>query len=98
LNTPAQLSSAYSLNEHQIIFTILSEDFGLFGLNAAWVGRGCFMIYKGVEFTVTAVAAGAWKWQFRIGDRLVTGKTETRLACREAGADAHRSRAEKSGC
>ena len=37
------------------------------------------MIYKGVEFIVTAVAAGAWKWQFRIGDRLVTGKIETRL-------------------
>ena len=28
------------------------------------------MIYKGVEFTVTAVAPGIWKWQFRIGDRL----------------------------
>jgi hypothetical protein len=37
------------------------------------------MIYKGVEFTVTAVAAGAWKWQFRIGDRLVTGRTDARL-------------------
>ena len=37
------------------------------------------MVYKDVEFTVTAVAAGVWKWQFRIGDRLVTGKTEARL-------------------
>ena len=67
---------AYSPDGYQIIFTILSADIGL---NAAWVGRGCFMIYRGVEFSVTAVAAGAWKWQFRIGDRLVTGKTETRL-------------------
>jgi len=37
------------------------------------------MIHKGVEYTVTAVAPGIWKWQFRIGDRVVTGKTEARL-------------------
>ena len=37
------------------------------------------MIYKGVEFTVTAVAPGIWKWQFRIGDRVIAGKTEARL-------------------
>ena len=37
------------------------------------------MIHKGVEFTVTAVAAGIWKWQFRIGDRVVAGKTEAKL-------------------
>jgi hypothetical protein len=37
------------------------------------------MIYKGVEFTVTAVAAGIWKWQFRVGDRVVAGKTEAKL-------------------
>ena len=37
------------------------------------------MIYKGVEFTVTPDAAGAWKWQFRIGDRLVAGRTDARL-------------------
>jgi hypothetical protein len=40
---------------------------------------GLFMIYKGIEFTVTAVAAGVWKWQFRIGHRLVTGKTDAQL-------------------
>lgn len=74
---PAWPQSAYSPRGYQIIFTILSADFGL---NAARVGRGCFMmIYKGVEFTVTAVAAGAWKWQFQIGERIVTGKTEARL-------------------
>ena len=38
------------------------------------------MIYKGVEFTVTAVAPGIWKWQFRIGDLVRSGKTEARLA------------------
>ena len=37
------------------------------------------MIHKGVEYTVTAVAPGIWKWQFRIGDRVVSGKTEARL-------------------
>ncbi|MBR1195296.1 hypothetical protein JQ634_08110 [Bradyrhizobium sp. AUGA SZCCT0240] len=48
-------------------------------MNAAWVGQGCFMIYKGVEYTVTAVAPGIWKWQFRIDDRVITGKTEAKL-------------------
>jgi hypothetical protein len=37
------------------------------------------MIHKGVEYTVTAVAPGIWKWQFRIGERVVSGKTEARL-------------------
>ena len=37
------------------------------------------MIYKGVEYTVTAVGPGIWKWQFRIGDKVVAGKTEARL-------------------
>jgi hypothetical protein len=37
------------------------------------------MVYKGAEFNVTAIAPGIWKWQFRIGDRAVTGKTEARL-------------------
>jgi len=37
------------------------------------------MIHKGVEFTVTAAGPGIWKWQFRIGDRIVCGKTEARL-------------------
>ena len=50
---PARAPSAYSLGGYQIIFTILSADFGL---NAASLGRGCFMIYRAVEFTVTAVA------------------------------------------
>lgn len=37
------------------------------------------MVYKGVEFTLTAVAPGIWKWQFVIGDKVVAGKTEARL-------------------
>jgi hypothetical protein len=37
------------------------------------------MTYKGVEYTVTAVAPGTWRWQFRIGERVVSGKTEAKL-------------------
>jgi len=37
------------------------------------------MIYKGVEYTVASASPGIWKWQFRIGDRVVAGKTEARL-------------------
>ena len=37
------------------------------------------MIYKGVEYNVTAGPPGTWKWEFRIGDRVVRGKTEARL-------------------
>ncbi|NEU99066.1 hypothetical protein [Bradyrhizobium uaiense] len=37
------------------------------------------MIHKGVEFSVTQLAAGVWKWRFQIGDRVFTGKTEAKL-------------------
>lgn len=37
------------------------------------------MMHKGVEFTVTMSAPGVWQWQFRIGDTLKTGKTETNI-------------------
>jgi hypothetical protein len=37
------------------------------------------MNYKGVEFNITADTPGVWKWQFRIGERIVAGKTEARL-------------------
>ena len=38
------------------------------------------MVHKGVEFTVATTATpGIWKWQFRIGDDVKTGKTETRI-------------------
>lgn len=36
--------------------------------------------HRGVEYTVTATSVpGVWKWQFRIGDEVKTGKTETRI-------------------
>ena len=37
------------------------------------------MIHKGVEFTMTQAAPGIWKWQFQIGDKLKTGRTEAKL-------------------
>lgn len=37
------------------------------------------MNHKGVEYTVTPVAPGIWKWQFRIGEKVVAGKTEAKL-------------------
>lgn len=37
------------------------------------------MKYKGVEYTLTAGAPGMWKWQFSIGERVVSGKTEAKL-------------------
>ncbi|HEX9468737.1 MAG TPA: hypothetical protein VF957_04300 [Bradyrhizobium sp.] len=39
------------------------------------------MNHKGVDFTVTTTATpGIWKWQFRIGDEVKSGKTETRIS------------------
>jgi len=37
------------------------------------------MNYKGVEYILTPVAPGVWKWQFQIGDKVISGKTEARL-------------------
>ena len=37
------------------------------------------MIYKGVEYTVTPIAPGLWKWQFQIADKVISAKTEARL-------------------
>jgi hypothetical protein len=38
------------------------------------------MKHKGVEYTVAPTATpGVWKWQFRIGDAVKAGKTETSL-------------------
>ena len=38
------------------------------------------MNHKGVDYMVTTTATpGVWKWQFRIGDEVKTGKTETKL-------------------
>lgn len=38
------------------------------------------MNHRGVEFTVAKTALpGVWQWQFRIGDEIRTGKTETKI-------------------
>ena len=38
------------------------------------------MEYRGLEYTVTMTARpGVWQWQFQIGDRIKTGKTEAKL-------------------
>jgi hypothetical protein len=36
--------------------------------------------HRGIEYTVaTTVTPGIWQWQFRIGDEVKTGKTETMI-------------------
>jgi hypothetical protein len=38
------------------------------------------MMHKGIEYSVAVGAApGVWKWQFRIGDIVKSGQTETRI-------------------
>jgi hypothetical protein len=38
------------------------------------------MVHKGVEYSITRTELPAiWKWQFRIGDQIKSGKTEARL-------------------
>ena len=38
------------------------------------------MNHKGVEYTVRRMAAlDVWQWEFRIGDKVKAGKTETKL-------------------
>ena len=38
------------------------------------------MIYKGVEYSIVPTAEpDLWEWRFQIGDRIRTGKTQTRL-------------------
>jgi hypothetical protein len=41
---------------------------------------------KGVEFTVTKVEPGLWKWQFQIGETVTSGRTQSNLM----GMAAHR--------
>ena len=44
------------------------------------------MIRKGIEFTLVEARPGLWKWSFRIGETVRTGRTETNLM----GMAAHR--------
>ena len=38
------------------------------------------MNHKGVDFSLAlADTPGIWKWQFRIGDGVISGRTETRI-------------------
>ncbi len=37
------------------------------------------MMHRGVEYTVTSSAPGVWQWQFRIGEAVMSGKTETNI-------------------
>lgn len=37
------------------------------------------MMHRGVEYTVSQSAQGVWNWQFRIGDAVISGKTETNI-------------------
>ncbi|SCB53998.1 hypothetical protein GA0061098_102277 [Bradyrhizobium shewense] len=38
------------------------------------------MNHRGVEFTVAKTAIpGIWQWQFRVGEQVKTGKTETKI-------------------
>ena len=37
-------------------------------------------MYKGVEYSVVPTAEpDVWEWRYRIGDKVKTGKTQTRL-------------------
>ena len=38
------------------------------------------MMHRGIEYSVTQSAPGVWQWQFRIGDAVVSGKTETNIS------------------
>jgi hypothetical protein len=38
------------------------------------------MYHRGIEFTVAKTAVpGVWQWQFQIGDKVKSGKTETKI-------------------
>ena len=38
------------------------------------------MNHRGIEFTVAKTAIpGIWQWQFRIGEQIKTGRTETKI-------------------
>jgi hypothetical protein len=39
------------------------------------------MTHKGVDYTVALTTTpGIWKWQFQIGEKVKTGRTETRIS------------------
>jgi len=42
-------------------------------------GSGIADDLQGVEYEIALIKPGLWKWQFRIGDAIVTGTTKTNL-------------------
>jgi len=39
------------------------------------------VIYKGIEYAVMVTAdPDVWEWRYQIGDKIKTGRTQTRLA------------------
>jgi hypothetical protein len=47
---------------------------------AGFQEQGTRVIYKGVEYNVMATAEpDIWEWRFAIGDKIKSGKTQTRL-------------------
>jgi hypothetical protein len=50
-------------------------------LNSLIAGEseGLHMNRRGVEFSLTQVEPGLWKWQFQIGDTVTVGKTQSNL-------------------
>jgi hypothetical protein len=41
------------------------------------------VIYKDVEYTIMPTAEpDIWEWRFQLGDKVKTGRTQTRLATR----------------
>jgi hypothetical protein len=58
-------------------------EYGTFWFHSRYRGgvREISMNHKGVEYTLTrSETPGFWRWQFRIGDLVWSGKTEAWLA------------------
>jgi len=39
----------------------------------------CKLLHRGIEYSVLKVEPGIWKWTFRIGGEVTTGKTATNI-------------------
>ncbi|MGY4315157.1 hypothetical protein [Bradyrhizobium sp. JR3.5] len=48
---------------------------------ATWVmgGVGEFMQHRGVQFSIREALPGEWRYSFKIDDKIISGKTQTRL-------------------
>lgn len=50
-------------------------------LRRAWSESDCPMKHKGVEYTIVAsTMPDVWNYEFRIGEKVKSGKTETRIS------------------